>query len=96
MKELARRVYECRMQLPVGNSKFKRPRLWSDIISGNDFIGLGRLSTTCMLEHLEGIEEFCPKYKFRCRVNVAVRKVRCFINITLILAFYLYYKSLCL
>jgi len=74
VKELARRVYECRMQLPVGNSKFKRPRLWSDIISGNDFIGLGRLSTTCMLEHLEGIEEFCPKYKFRCRVNVAVRK----------------------
>lgn len=75
------------MQLPVCNSDNKQPRLSSDLISGYNFIGLSKLSTTCMLEHLEGIEIFCPKYKFHCRENVAVRKVLCFVIVTLYLNF---------
>lgn len=74
VNELTLRVDKCRMQLPVCNSKIKQPQLHSDFISGYDFIGLGKLSTTCLIEHLEGIEVFCPKYKFHCRENVAVRK----------------------
>lgn len=92
MNELTLRVDKCRMQLPVCNSKIKQPQLHSDFISGYDFIGLGKLSTTCLIEHLEGIEVFCPKYKFHCRENVAVRKVLCFVNILLFMNFVI---SLC-